>query len=116
MSAQHQRELQFLTRQMFVLVSPANLFWTNPVVLAKTREAGGLNLARGMQNYLQDIKDDLFGAAPEGTEAFQPGRDVAVTEGKVVYRNRLIELIQYSPRTAQVRPEPILIVPAWIMK
>ena len=112
----HERQLQFLTRQVLDMFSPSNFLWTNPEVLQKTREEGGANLVRGMQNVLQDVHDRLAGAPPEGADAFRPGRDVAVTAGKVVYSNRLIELIQYSPQTEKVRPEPILIVPAWIMK
>ncbi len=115
-SAQHERELQFLTRQVLDMFSPSNSLWSNPEVLKKTRDAGGLNLVRGTQNYLQDMQNTMAGAAPDGADSFQPGRDVAATRGKIVYRNRLIELIQYKPLTDTVRPEPILIVPAWIMK
>ena len=115
-TAQHERALQFLARQMLDSVSPSNFLWTNPEVLEKTRETNGLNLIRGMQNQLQDMRGAMTGSAPEGADSFQPGRDVAVTKGRVVYRNRLIELIQYAPLTETVRAEPILIVPAWIMK
>jgi len=115
-SAQHERELQFLTRQILDMVSPSNFPWTNPEVLRKTSDTGGLNLVRGAQNYLQDLQNAMAGAVPDGADSFQPGRDVARTTGKVVYRNRLIELIQYTPLTDTVRAEPILIVPAWIMK
>ena len=112
----HERELQFLTRQMLDMVAPSNFPWSNPEVLAKTREEYGMNLVRGAQNFLDEVRNALAGAPPPGTEAFQPGKDVALTPGKVVYRNRLIELIQYTPQTGKVRPEPLLIVPAWIMK
>ncbi len=115
-TAQHEQELQFLTRQMLDMASPSNFFWTNPEVLAKTRETNGMNLIQGMQNAFKDAQDRVGEAPPKGTEAFVPGQGVALTKGKVVYRNRLIELIQYAPTTAKVRPEPILIVPAWIMK
>ena len=115
-SAQHEQELQFLTRQALDVFSPSNFIWTNPEVLKRTQQAGGMNLIRGLQNYLHDMRDMMADKTPEGVEGFQPGRDVAVTKGKVVYRNRLIELIQYAPLTDTVRPEPILIVPAWIMK
>ena len=79
-------------------------------------QQGGMNLVRGAQNFVEDWERAVCGKKPVGTEAFQVGRDVAVTPGKVIYRNRLIELIQYAPATEKVRPEPILIVPAWIMK
>jgi polyhydroxyalkanoate synthase len=75
-----------------------------------------MNLVRGMQNFLEDWERAAGNRKPVGAEAFEVGRDVAVTRGKVVLRNRLIELIQYEPSTPRVRPEPVLIVPAWIMK
>lgn len=115
-TAQHERELQFLTRQLLDMYSPSNFLPTNPEILRKTRDEAGQNLIRGMQNLAEDARDVMTGAPTAGAENFQPGRDVAVTPGKVVYRNRLIELIQYAPLTETVRPEPILIVPAWIMK
>jgi len=70
----------------------------------------------GFQNFVEDWERAVSGRKPVGTENFAVGRDVAVTPGKVVYQNRLIELIQYAPATDKVRPEPVLIVPAWIMK
>jgi polyhydroxyalkanoate synthase len=115
-TAEHERQLQFLTRQLLDTVSPSNFLPTNPEVLQKTREEVGMNLVRGAQNFLKDLQEMMTNASPEGAEDFLPGRDVAVTQGKVVYRNRLIELIQYAPLTETVHPEPILIVPAWIMK
>jgi polyhydroxyalkanoate synthase len=78
--------------------------------------SGGLNLLRGFQNFAEDVEAAMLGRRPPGAERFVVGRDVAATPGKVVYRNRLIELIQYEPATPSVHPEPILIVPAWIMK
>lgn len=115
-TAQHERQLQFLIRQMLDTVSPANFLLTNPAVLRKTREEAGMNLVRGAQYFLKDVQGKMAGTPAAGTENFQPGREVAVTPGKVVSQNRLIELIQYAPTTKTVRPEPILIVPAWIMK
>ncbi len=115
-SEQHERELQYLSRQMLDMVSPSNFLFTNPELLKQTQAEAGQNLFRGMQRFFEDAQDLMSGAAPAGVEDFQVGRDVALTPGKVVYRNRLIELIQYSPGTETVRPEPILIVPAWIMK
>ena len=86
-------------------------------MLERTRAECGGNLVRGAQNLIEDW-DRAVGraASPSAPRHFEPGRNVAVTPGKVVFRNRLIELIQYAPATPQVRPEPVLIVPAWIMK
>ena len=85
-------------------------------MLERTIQQGGTNLLRGLQNFVEDWYRTVSGQKPAGADQFEVGRNVAITPGKVVYRNRLIELIQYAPVTDQVRPEPILIVPAWIMK
>lgn len=115
-TAEHERRLQFLTRQVLDIVSPSNFLLTNPETLRKTQEQFGLNLIRGMQKLVDDLRRKVQGASLDGIEAFRPGYEVALTPGRVIYRNRLIELIQYTPTTKLVRPEPILIVPAWIMK
>lgn len=115
-SDHHARVMEFATRQVLDVFSPSNFLWTNPDVLKRTQETSGQNLLRGFENFVDDWQRSLRGAPPAGVEAFQVGHDVAATPGKVVYRNRLIELIQYEPTTANVHPEPILIVPAWIMK
>ena len=112
----HEAIVDFTARQMLDLFSPGNQLFTNPVVLKRTLSEGGANLVRGMQNLLQDLAREAAGKPPAGTENFLVGRDVAITPGKVVLKNRLIELIQYEPSTAKVHAEPILIVPAWIMK
>jgi polyhydroxyalkanoate synthase len=108
--------LAFATRQVLDVFSPSNSLLTNPEVLERTRRDGGLNFFRGFTNWLEDWERAIGGRPPAGSQAFQVGRNVAVTRGKVVYRNRLIELIQYAAATPTVRPEPVLIVPAWIMK
>ncbi len=91
------------------MLSPANAAVFNPVVLKRTIAEQGANLARGTSDFLDDCVGD-YPASLRGNENFVVGRDVAVTEGKVVLRNRLIELIQYAPTfTEKVRPEPILI-------
>jgi len=113
---QHENAVEFAARQILDVFAPSNCLLTNPELLRHTLQQGGMNLVRGAQNFLEDWEHAVSGKKPVGSEAFQVGRDVAVTPGKVVYRNRLIELIQYAPATEQVRPEPILIVPAWIMK
>ncbi len=112
----HEAIVDFTARQLLDLFSPGNQLFTNPVVLKRTLSEGGANLVRGMQNLLQDLAREAAGKPPAGTENFVVGRDVAITPGKVVLKNRLIELIQYAPSTAKVHAEPILIVPAWIMK
>jgi polyhydroxyalkanoate synthase len=113
---QHENVVTFAVRQLLDVLSPSNYLFTNPEILQHTMQQGGMNLMRGAQNFIEDWERAVSGKKPVGTEAFQLGRDVALTAGKVIYRNRLIELIQYAPATEKVRPEPILIVPAWIMK
>src|SRR5476651_124563 len=115
-SPHHEEVVSFMLRQWLDIFSPGNQLWGNPTVLQRTIDEGGANLARGATALANDIRAKLSGAAPAGADQFRPGEQVAVTPGKVVYRNRLIELIRYAPATAQVHPEPILIVPAWIMK
>lgn len=113
---QHERIMAFMTRQILDMVSPSNAPLTNPEVIGATLAQGGQNLQRGAANFAADIARYQSKAKPPGMEAFQLGRDLATTPGKVVYRNHLIELIQYAPTTKEVHPEPILIVPAWILK
>ena len=113
---QDEAMVAFATRQRLDVFSPSNYLFTNPEVLERTQREAGANLLRGAQNFMEDWERAIGGRRPAGAEQFQVGRDVAVTPGKVVFRNRLIELIQYAPATSKVRPEPILIVPAWIMK
>ncbi|MFT3755303.1 MAG: alpha/beta fold hydrolase [Pseudoxanthomonas sp.] len=112
----HENVTAVAARQMLDMFSPGNLLAGNPVALKRTVEEGGANLARGLQFFADNLQRTLAGQPPEGAEDFLPGRDVAVTPGKVVLKNRLIELIQYAPTTDKVHPEPILVVPAWIMK
>ena len=108
------RIVSFATRQWLDIFSPSNIPWLNPEVIAATADSGGRNLAAGAANFLRDLQDTLRGAPAAGN--FRVGADIAATPGKVIFRNALIELIQYAPATATVRPEPVLIVPAWIMK
>jgi polyhydroxyalkanoate synthase len=105
----NRRMVAFTTRQMLDVLSPSNVPWMNPEVIAATRATGGRNLLAGFGNFLRD-------QSHTADKVFKVGRDVAATPGKVVYRNKLIELIQYSPTTNEVGAEPVLIVPAWIMK
>ena len=116
MTKRHADIVSFTARQLLDIASPSNLAWTNPEVLRKTGETGGLNFVRGLWNLADDFAHVCEGRPLSDGVGLEVGRDVAITPGKVVLRNELMELIQYAPATAQVRPEPILIVPAWIMK
>jgi poly[(R)-3-hydroxyalkanoate] polymerase subunit PhaC len=113
---QHENMVEFTSRQILDMFSPSNFLLTNPEVLQHTVSSGGINLARGFRNFIEDWERTISGKNAAVAEKFMPGRDVAVTPGKVIFRNRLIELIQYAPATDSVRPEPVLITPAWIMK
>jgi polyhydroxyalkanoate synthase len=113
---QHEAMIEFASRQFLDMISPSNFLLTNPDLMQHTLSHGGANFLNGFQNFIEDWERAASGRKPVGTEKFEVGREVAVTPGKVVYQNRLIELIQYAPATAKVRPEPVLIVPAWIMK
>jgi polyhydroxyalkanoate synthase len=115
-SPHHEDVVTFTMRQLLDLWSPSNFPWSNPEVLRAAWTQYGMNFANGAANFAEDWRRETLGEPPAGAEAFAAGRDVAVTPGKVVMRNHLAELIQYSPTTQDAHPEPILIVPAWIMK
>lgn len=112
----HARVVEFTTRQLLDTVSPSNFLFTNPELLEATRQQMGLNLVRGAMNFMEDISESAGGKRPKHEITHIVGRDVAITPGQVVYRNDLIELIHYTPKTQNVHAEPVLIVPAWIMK
>ena len=115
-SRHHEDIVNFMTRQLLDTMSPSNFLSTNPVVLDETVKSFGSNLVRGAQNAWRDWQHLLHGGEPPASEIFRVGENVAITPGKVVFRNRLIELIRYDPATEQVYDKPILFVPAWIMK
>jgi polyhydroxyalkanoate synthase subunit PhaC len=115
-SKHHQDVVAFSTRQWLDMWSPSNFLATNPQVLRQTFETGGANLVNGFTNWSQDALTVLTQGKPRGVSAFVPGQGVALTPGKVVFRNALIELIQYDPITPEVGKEPLLIIPSWIMK
>ncbi len=112
----HGQLLEFAVRMLLDATSPSNYLASNPELLALTQSERGQNLLSGLENLVEDIQRTLDGMEPVGAEEFAVGENVAVTPGKVVFRNELIELIQYEPATKDVYAEPILIVPAWIMK
>lgn len=118
-SSHHAQIVNFVARQLLDIFSPSNFPWTNPEVLRASVESKGQNYVSGWANWLEDLIR-LKAKSREPTSAvdtpYKVGQDVALTPGKVVYRNELVELIQYAPQTATVYREPILIVPSWIMK
>lgn len=116
LSPQNQRVISFAARQRLDALSPANFVLTNPDLFQETIRSSGMNLIRGTHIAMGDMWENITGAPPSGVEHFIPGKQVAITPGRVVYRNHLIELIQYQAQTSTVYKEPILIVPAWIMK
>ncbi len=116
LSKADERSISFIARQILDRYSPSNIPILNPEVIQKTKDQRRANLVNGFKNYLEDLDRHLAGKLPAGASHYTPGENVAVTEGKVVFRNHLIELIQYTPVTDKVYPEPVLFVPAWIMK
>jgi polyhydroxyalkanoate synthase subunit PhaC len=109
-----ERIVSFSARQWIDMFSPSNVPWLNPEVIDATINTFGHNLLRGTVNWLDDVREAQGG--PPATSGFVIGENLAATPGKVVLRNELMELIQYAPATPLVYREPILIVPAWIMK
>lgn len=112
----HEQMVTFLTRQWIDVFSPSNWLWTNPQVLRATVQERGLNLVRGAQYWWEDAMRRAAGQEPPGAERFRPGGSIACTPGKVVFRNHLIELLQYDAQTPTVHREPVLFVPSWILK
>nr|WP_231950238.1 alpha/beta fold hydrolase [Legionella lansingensis] len=110
------RTVSFCVRQILDAISPSNFIFTNPDLFYETMRTGGYNLIRGTELAIKDVMARVSGMLPEEVNNFIPGKHVAVTPGKVVYTNHLIELIQYKPKTKTVYKEPVLILPAWIMK
>ena len=112
------KKVDFYTRQFIDAMSPSNFALTNPQVVKATVESKGENLLKGLQNLLTDLERGKGTLAIRQTdmEAFTVGGNVATSPGKVVYQNRLIQLLQYAPATEQVHEVPLLIVPPWINK
>jgi polyhydroxyalkanoate synthase subunit PhaC len=116
MSARSAQRAQFLSGLALKAIAPSNFPALNPVVAQATLASGGLNFVRGAQHLFEDNLASLNPEAARPRHAFKLGRDLAATPGKIVFRNHLMELIQYAPATQNVRTEPVLIIPAWIMK
>lgn len=111
----HARIVDFAARQWLDMMSPSNFAGFNPQVAQRTFNEGGQNLIRGTRYWIEDF-NRLLSHTPRRSSVHAVGKDLAVTPGDVVLQNDLIELIRYQPTTAKVHPEPVLIVPAWIMK
>ena len=116
MTAHHTDMTQFFARQCLGAIAPANWLLINPVVLRDAMATQGVHLREGAMHWLADTTGMPEPGDEKPAQRFKVGRDVAATPGKVVYRNHLIELIQYAPQTTTVHPEPVFIVPSWIMK
>lgn len=112
----HAKRVDFLGSFMLNALAPVNFAWANPTVLDAAWRTAGANFAAGASLLAEDLTRLAQGKQLKGLEGFKIGENIALTEGKVVFRNELMELIQYAPTTPQVREEPLLIVPAWIMK
>ncbi len=112
------KKVNFFTRQYIDALSPSNFAMTNPEVVRATVESGGQNLVRGLSNLLEDLErgDGQLRISMTDTEAFELGKNVATSKGKVVYQNDLMQLLQYEPSTKQVYKKPLLIMPPWINK
>ncbi|MGH3721476.1 MAG: PHA/PHB synthase family protein [Pseudonocardiaceae bacterium] len=110
------RKADFVLRQALDAAAPTNWLATNPVALKKAYETGGLSLVRGAGNALRDLATNKGMPRQVTPGQFRPGHELAATPGSVVFRNRLIELIQYEPQTATVHTVPLLFSPPWINK
>lgn len=108
--------VRFMVRQLLDLVSPSNLPMTNPEIIERTIQCRGSNIGEGAQHFADDLLQTVTQSHKEPPKGFRLGEDLACTPGKVIFRNEILELIQYAPTTEKVHAEPILIVPAWIMK
>lgn len=106
----------FYAKQMLDALSPTNFAWLNPAVVEETVRTGGRNLVKGARHLVEDASENDGRVALVDTKAFAIGQNVATTKGAVVFRNDLIELIQYAPTTAQQFERPLVIVPPWINK
>lgn len=112
------KKVDFYTRQYVDAMSPTNFALTNPEVLEKTIETRGENLVRGLENLLEDLErgNGKLAITMTDMEAFEIGKNIATSPGKVIYQNDLIQLIQYEPLTRDVYKTPLLIIPPWINK
>ncbi|QSP94316.1 class I poly(R)-hydroxyalkanoic acid synthase [Marinobacter salinisoli] len=118
LTEENRRQLSFMTRQFISALAPTNFFITNPEAVRKCRETWGLSVVKGLENFYRDImrSRQLLNVSMTDDQAFEVGANIATTPGKVVYENRLFQLIQYQPTTEKVHQTPLLIVPPFINK
>lgn len=118
LEARNAEKLEFATSQMLDALSPTNFPLTNPAVLREIVESGGRNLLNGLNNFLSDLSrsNGSLDISMTDKTAFELGENLAVTPGKIVYQNDLMQLIQYSPTTDRVARRPLLIIPPWMNK
>ncbi len=116
MEAIDQKRVSFMTRNLMDAMAPWSNPFINPDIWKKALADGGASLFKGYQNFLDDRQREASGQPPAGADAFKVGENLAATPGQVVFRNSLMELICYRPETETVHAEPVLLVPAWIMK
>jgi len=111
-------KIDFFTRQFVDAMAPTNFAMTNPEVLRAVAETKGENLIKGLEHLLADLEKGKGRLRVTMTDekAFEIGKNVAATPGKVVFQNRMLQLIQYVPTTAEVKETPIVIMPPWINK
>lgn len=112
------KRMQFFTKQYLDALSPANFVHTNPQLMAETLQSSGKNLLHGLHNLLSDLEVNAsrINIKMTDTDAFKLGVNIATTPGKVIFRNDMMELIQYTSQTAKVKSIPLLIIPPWINK
>jgi polyhydroxyalkanoate synthase len=113
-----EKKVNFFTRQFIDALSPSNFAMTNPEVFRETVKSNGQNLVNGLNNLLRDMEggDGQLRIKMTDTSAFELGRNVATTPGKVVFQNDLIQLLQFTPTTKEQYKRPLLIIPPWINK
>ncbi|ENO88246.1 class I poly(R)-hydroxyalkanoic acid synthase [Thauera linaloolentis] len=115
---QTQKKVNFYTRQYIDALSPSNFAITNPEVFRETVKSSGQNLLKGLNNLLRDVEDGggQLRVKMTDTSAFELGKNVATTPGKVVFQTDMMQLVQYTPSTDKVLKKPLLIIPPWINK
>jgi polyhydroxyalkanoate synthase subunit PhaC len=118
LSADDNQKVDFYTRIMVDALAPTNFLLTNPKALKASLQSGGRSLLDGLKNFVGDMErgQGQLSISMTDYDAFEPGRNVATTEGKVIYQNEMMQLIQFAPSTPMVQRQPLLIVPPWINK